>query len=144
MDRTNKGSERKLNRGCELVLQALAANQKLTSAQDIHLWLKHNAPIDAPGLTTVYRAVETLLKLDLIQAVDFGDGEKRYERVEPGDHHHHLLCTSCMNSIHLDQCFIDKLVQNVEARHQFKVRTHVLEIFGLCGECQRRGARAPR
>ena len=49
-----------------------------------------------------------------------------------------------MNSIHLDQCFMDTLVENVEKRHGFKVRTHVMEIFGICADCEKRGHHAPR
>ena len=58
-----------------------SGKSQLSSAQEVHLWLKQDVPHDAPGLTTIYRAIETLLKLNLIQCVDFGDGEKRYERV---------------------------------------------------------------
>lgn len=138
-----KNLDRKLNKGCSLVMDALKACQKLSSAQDLHSWLKENAD-DAPGLTTVYRAIETLLRLDLIQSVDLGDGEKRFELVEPGGHHHHLICTSCMASIHLDQCFVDSLIDKVDERHGFKARTHVLEIFGICSECEKQQKHARR
>src|SRR5260221_13972219 len=117
----------RLNRGCLLVLQALESNQRVCSAQDIHMWLKANEP-EAPGLTTIYRALDTLLNLHLVQTVEFGDGEKRYEAVEPGEHHHHLTCNVCQTNIHLDQCFIDSLTEGIRARHGFEARSHVLEI----------------
>src|SRR5271154_4197702 len=106
-----------LNKNCRLVLQALEYKKKLTSAQEIHVWLKENIPDKAPGLTTIYRAVDSLSRLNLIQGVDIGDGERRYERVKPGEHHHHLICTTCSHSIHLDQCLVDALAGRVERQH---------------------------
>lgn len=71
----------------------------------------------------------------MIQAVDLGDGEKRYESVEPGEHHHHLICTNCRTSIHLDECSVETFSKRVEERHGFMVKSHMLEIFGICAEC---------
>ena len=127
---------RRLNKGCHLVLNALGGIEKLASAQEIYMWLRENFPEEAPALTTVYRSIDSLMKFNQIQAVDIGDGEKRYERVEPGKHHHHLICTNCKNSIHLDNCFIETLTGKVEQHHGFKVRAHVLEIFGICQKCK--------
>jgi Fur family ferric uptake transcriptional regulator len=131
-----EGKERavRLNKGCTQVMHALEGAGKLCSAQDIYMWLRNNSD-ESPALTTIYRSLETLLSLNLIQSVDLGDGEKHYETVAPGEHHHHLICTSCRNSVHLDQCFIETFSDKVEQRHGFKVRTHILEIFGLCGKC---------
>ena len=125
----------RLNKSCRMVLHALEEQNQLISAQETYEWLKANYPVEAPGLTTVYRALETLLFMDLVQPVDLGDGERRYEWVEQGKHHHHLICTNCKSSVHLEQCFVEALEQGVKDRHGFLVRAHVLEIFGLCSNC---------
>jgi len=117
-------------------MQALENSDRLSSAQEIYLWLKQNEP-EAPGLTSVYRALDALLTLHLIQIVDLGDGEKRYEPIEPGRHHHHLVCERCRANIHLDQCFVDNLTEAIKQRHGFEVTSHILEIFGMCKECSR-------
>src|SRR3990167_4015653 len=88
----------KLTKGCHKVIQAMEKIDGLNSAQDIYGCLRQDEP-DAPGLTTVYRSLESLVGLGLVQAVDFGDGEKRYELVEPGEHHHHLVCQRCKRSV---------------------------------------------
>src|SRR5579883_1133584 len=130
-----KKIKERLSKSNLLVLDALEELGKLSSAQEICFWLKEHNVHDAPGLTTVYRAVENLVKLKLIQAVDIGDKERRYEPIEPGEHHHHLFCTSCLKSIHLDECFIEKLAETIERHHQFKMTSHVLELFGVCEAC---------
>src|SRR6185437_11907390 len=83
-----------LTKGARKVLELLEQSHELTSAQDIYGRLRTEEE-KAPGLTTVYRSLESLVGLGLVQAVDIGDGERRYEVVNPGEHHHHLVCRSC-------------------------------------------------
>jgi Fur family transcriptional regulator, ferric uptake regulator len=127
----------RLTKGCKSVLTALQNTRGLHSAQEIHGLLRtdSNSP---PGLTTVYRSLESLVELELIQAVDLGDGEKRYEVVEPGHHHHHLVCKECKRSVHLDQCMVEDLLSAIESQYGFVAETHVLEIFGTCKKCNRK------
>ncbi len=75
--------------------------------------------------------------MQLVQEIAVGKAEKSYEYVEPGEHHHHLICVSCNSSIHLDQCFVDDMRTRIENRHNFKIRAHVLEILGLCEACEK-------
>ena len=86
--------------------------------------------------TTVYRQLDSLLKEGLIQELDFGEGKKRYE-MKQEHHHHHLLCTNC----HKVECVdIKDDFHNEEKKilrnNNFKVKSHVLEFFGICGNCQ--------
>ena len=117
-------------------MKALENMKRLSSAQEIYVWLRQNEA-HTLGLTTIYRALETLLTERLVQAVDLGDGEKRYEAVQPGHHHHHLICQNCRANIHLDNCFVDNLTDAIMARHGFQVTSHILEIFGTCSHCGR-------
>ena len=127
----------RLTKGCRRVLEALERTSELSSAQDIHGLLRTEGE-DPPGLTTVYRSLESLVGLGLVQAVDLGDGERRYELVEPGEHHHHFVCESCRKSVHLDECLISQFDAAVKSKYGFLIRSHVFEIFGLCAECQKR------
>lgn len=127
----------RLTKGCKIVLQALAKSHELTSAQDIHSQLRIDDS-KAPGLTTIYRSLESLVGLGLVQAVDLGDGERRYEVVKPGEHHHHLVCDKCRGSVHLDQCLIEDLEHAIKAKYGFATRAHVLEIFGTCSKCSKK------
>lgn len=130
----------RLTKGCKKVLEILEKTEALSSAQDIHGQLRTEEP-NAPGLTTVYRSLESLVGLGLVQAVDIGDGERRYEIVKPGEHHHHVICDNCRSSIHLDQCLVEDLEEAVRAKYGFEIRTHVLEIFGTCTDCQKKQSR---
>jgi Fur family ferric uptake transcriptional regulator len=127
--------DERLTKGSRKVLEALENRTDLSSAQDIHAILRAEDP-NGPGLTTVYRSLESLVNLGLVQAVDLGDGERRYELVKPGEHHHHLICDKCRSSVHLDQCLIEDLEHAVSKKYGFEISSHVLEIFGLCPNCK--------
>ena len=48
------------------------------------------------GIASVYRALDQLVELDLVQRVELGDGIARFEPSHPdGEHHHHLVCDDC-------------------------------------------------
>ena len=125
----------RLTKGCKKVLEVLESAADLTSAQDIY-GLMRTEDTKAPGLTTVYRSLESLVSLGLVQAVDLGDGERRYEMVKPGEHHHHLVCEACRSSVHLDQCLIEEFEEGIRTKYGFQIKVHVLEIFGICRKCR--------
>ena len=125
-----------LTKGAKVVLDALEETHALSSAQDIYGQLRLGGD-KAPGLTTVYRALDSLVEKGYVQAVDLGDGEKRYEVVEPGEHHHHLVCESCGQSNHLDQCVVEEIEASIRAKYGFTIKSHVLEIFGVCSNCEK-------
>lgn len=124
-----------LTKGAQVVLDALEQVHELASAQDIYGRLRQSGD-KAPGLTTVYRSLEALVAMGYVQAVDLGDGEKRYEVVNPGEHHHHLICDACGESNHLDLCMVEEFEEAIRSKYGFQIKSHVLEIFGVCSSCQ--------
>src|SRR5699024_450732 len=65
------------------------------SAEEVFLLIKERAP--EIGLATVYRTLELLSELQVVDKINFGDGVSRYDlRKEGMDHfHHHLVCMEC-------------------------------------------------
>jgi Fur family transcriptional regulator, ferric uptake regulator len=124
----------KLTKGAQQVFELLRRSEELKTAQDIHGALRNHLEA-APGLTTVYRSLDSLVGLGYVQSVDLGDGEKRYEVVKPGEHHHHLICDRCKKSVHLDRCLVEDLEDAVRKLYGFQIRDHVLEMFGVCRAC---------
>ena len=127
-----------LTKGSKRVLELLEQSHELFTAQDIYGRLRSDEG-KAPGLTTVYRALEALAALGLVQAVDLGDGERRYEVVTPGEHHHHLVCRGCNTSTHLDSCLVEDIEDAIRNKYKFEIQAHIFEVFGLCEACSKAG-----
>jgi Fur family ferric uptake transcriptional regulator len=92
------------------------------------------------GLATVYRTIQLLSELNLIDKLNLDDGYVRYEigarsQQESSHHHHHLICLECGNIY----AFQDDLLENLEERiHEttgFKVSDHEVKLYGHCKEC---------
>ncbi len=134
-----RAKESKLTTRRELILKVLLGNNgKHLSAEEVYNLVKREAP--DVGLATVYRTLELFLEFDLIQAIDFGDGRKRYEfGTETGKnhHHHHLICIKCGSIIEVNEDLLEELENRVSNKHNFTVTDHQLKIFGVCGQCNK-------
>lgn len=89
-----------------IVLDIIASHpaEHLT-AEEIYDLAKVNSP--EIGLATIYRTVQVLLDLHVIDKVTFDDGFTRYElngeESASGHRHHHAICTGCGKVYSLDQ-----------------------------------------
>lgn len=127
----------------EVILDVLSKTEDHLSAEDIHSRVHSKHP--NIGLTTIYRTLEVLSDLGLVYKFDFGDKKARYELAEGpkgAHHHHHLVCTECNRVIDYTD-FIDaevKLLQETEQelskRYHFRITNHLIQFYGLCGNCK--------
>lgn len=135
-----RAKESKLTTRRELILKVLLENNgKHLSAEEVYNLVKREA--SDVGLATVYRTLELFLEFDLIQAIDFGDGRKRYEfgaqTEKDHHHHHHLICVKCGNIIEVNEDLLEELENRVSNKHNFTVTDHQLKIFGVCSQCNK-------
>jgi len=86
--------------------------------------------------TTVYREVLFLKKQGVICEIPVGGGRKGY-KVCRDAHHHHLICIRCnkVEEIAFKKTLLSK-EKEVSQQKNFKVLDHLLEFYGLCGDCQ--------
>ncbi|WP_026906613.1 Fur family transcriptional regulator [Paucisalibacillus globulus] len=107
------------------------------SAEDIFLLVKDKAP--EIGLATVYRTLELLSELKIIDKINFGDGVSRYDlRKEGAEHfHHHLVCIECGSVEEIMDDLLGDVEKIVESEWGFKVQDHRLTFHGLCKTCQK-------
>ena len=122
-----------------VVLEALetSSNQHLTAEQIFDLVKADNPEI---GLATVYRTIQVLLELHLIDRVNFDDGSERYEIVRMGTkgarhHHHHLICINCGKVFECEEDMMEGLETEIEKKTGFHVIDHEVKLYGYCKEC---------
>ena len=87
------------------------------------------------GLVTVYRTLEKLEELELVQRVHLPDGCHRYLRAMQG-HQHILLCTSCGQVEFFEGDDLTFLFNKIASRSGYLIKEHWLQLFGLCRSCQ--------
>ncbi|MBK9769928.1 MAG: transcriptional repressor [Candidatus Obscuribacter sp.] len=78
------GTRKTLPKGAKMVLQELSEAREIVSAKELAFRMKLKSPVAAPGLTTVYRSLELLTRLGLVQELVRNE-EKQYEMVRPGE-----------------------------------------------------------
>lgn len=92
--------------------------------------------VDHPDvhLSTVYRTLEALERLDVVAKVDLGPGPAVFHLVDHA--HHHLVCTRCGAVTEAPADVVDTLAREVDARFGFSAAPHRLTISGLCRDCR--------
>ena len=122
------------------VVEFLAVQDCCRSAQEIHDGI--HAGGGATGVASVYRALETLVELRLVQRVDVGDGIARFEPALPdGDHHHHVVCDDCGKVEPFSDSSLETAIVRASERLGYSVDAHEVVLRGECGDC--RSATAP-
>lgn len=106
------------------------------TAEEIYIKVKEISP--EIGLATVYRTIQLLHDLKLIDKLDLNDGFVRYEIGKLDDHkhhHHHLICEVCGKVIEAEDDLLDLIEETCSNKYQFKVTNHVVKFYGICSEC---------
>ncbi len=131
-------------KGLKVTTQRILILEALESRPDRHLTAEEIyecVKIDNPdiGLATVYRTIQLLTDLNLIDKLNLGDGFVRYEissrNKEDAHHHHHLICLNCGNVLTFEGDFMDDLENRIQDAMNFKVVDHEVKLFGYCSEC---------
>lgn len=97
--------------------------------------LDMDARLPRIGRATVYRAIEQLEQLGLIQKVDLGGSALGYEKVDPsGHHHHHIVCDDCGKVEPFEDDRLEQAIHEIQ-QQGFKVETHDVTLHGRCLDC---------
>ena len=89
------------------------------------------------GRATIFRTLDVMLELGLVERLDLPTGEHAYVACEPS-HHHHIVCSGCGRSEDVDDSGLRPVVREVARQTGFRVDAHRLELFGMCPDCRAR------
>ena len=121
-----------------LVLEIMAGHpgEHLT-AEEIHALASETYP--DIGIATIYRTVQVLWELKIINKLSFDDGFTRYELGEStetnSNPHHHAICRGCGRIISFEGNLLDTLEKALQERLGFRVTGHDVRCYGYCREC---------
>lgn len=116
------------------VVEALAGHDCAVTALELDDELRARKP--APGRASIYRALEQLEQLGLVQRIEVCRGTAGYERVDPGgEHHHHAICRECGRMIPFEDARLERAIARVGERMGFDAADHEVVIRGRCERC---------
>jgi len=105
----------------------LSPQEILEQGQSVHQRL---------GLVTVYRALALFLGLHLVRRVHREDGCHGYLPASSG-HHHAVVCRRCGRAVEFaGGNDLHELIERVEEGTGYRVDGHLLQLSGLCINCQ--------
>lgn len=117
------------------LLDVLSRLKKPTTAKALHQLVKSQGW----DLATVHRLLMRFEKAGLVRATHLHGKSRWYERLEPGVHHHHLVCTRCQTPQRFAYCAVRKLEAAALRENGFQVLGHSVTLYGLCSACRTRG-----
>jgi len=85
---------------------------------------------------SVYRILDELEGLGLVQRVETGQAMIRYERVcEHSEHHHHLVCDECGVVMPFSDRALERAIETLSERVPLDVSEHEIVLHGACRDC---------
>jgi Fur family ferric uptake transcriptional regulator len=117
----------------QAVHEILRHSEGFRSAQDIYAEMRAGGA--KIGLTTVYRALQTLADAGQVDVLRTDEGEAVYRACATGEHHHHLVCRRCGRTVEVAGPAVERWAETVGAEHGFTEITHTVEVFGTCASC---------
>ncbi len=138
MERTNVDvrllpSQYRLTKQRAAVMRALETERHL-SAEAIFARVRGEMP--GVSLGTIYRTLDMLRDVGIVQVFSFGGSAARYEA--SSDKHHHLLCSACRALTDVPTDAIAPLANAIARDAGFTEIDVALTITGRCIDCARR------
>jgi Fur family ferric uptake transcriptional regulator len=113
------------------VVELLASERCALTALEI------DRRLESVGRASVYRTLDQLERLRLVQRVEIGGGAAGYERTDPGGHHHHIVCEGCGRLAPFSSPALEREIEAISRRAEFEISNHDVVLRGLCPSCRR-------
>ena len=115
-----------------IVLEELKHRTSHPTATELHAIVRKRLPRISLG--TVYRNLELLSNNFIIQKLDFGEAQKRFDG-NPTPHYH-INCHGCgrVDDVHIP--LNKELEGQAEEATKYKISGHHVEFGGFCADCQ--------
>jgi Fur family ferric uptake transcriptional regulator len=116
-----------------VILEELKKLKSHPTARDLCAIVRKRVPRISLG--TVYRNLEILARQGLVQKLEVGGFEMRFDGESAN--HYHLRCLSCGRVDDVDVKLLDGLDKALRGATDFQVLGHRLEFVGICPDCRR-------
>jgi Fur family ferric uptake transcriptional regulator len=88
------------------------------------------------GRASIYRILDELERLHLVQRLQVGQAMARYEPIRSGTgHHHHLVCDNCGTVTPFTDPGLESAIRRLSRRVPMRVDEHEIVLHGACEDC---------
>jgi Fur family transcriptional regulator, ferric uptake regulator len=118
------------------LLELLAGQECALTALEIEDALRARGQRRSVSRASVYRILDELEQLGLVQRVETGQAMVRYERVcERERHHHHLVCDQCGLVMPFSDAALERAIGELSEKVPLRVSEHEIVLHGSCEAC---------
>jgi Fur family ferric uptake transcriptional regulator len=117
-----------------LIMEIIRKGRGHLDADEIYRRAREKEP--RLSLSTVYRTLQMLKKLGLVEELHFDEEHHHYE-VKPSVEHHHLVCLGCGRVIEFHYPLSRYLRKNIPEAKDFDITETEIRITGYCAKCRR-------
>jgi Fur family ferric uptake transcriptional regulator len=119
----------------EITFKTLFEYEGHFTPEDLFNLIKKTYPNINIGMTTVYRTLNLVEENKFVTSISFGVQGKKYEfGLKP--HHDHLICIKCGMIEEFEDETIEKLQEKIAKMRGFKMTGHIMQLYGICKNCQ--------
>ncbi len=115
------------------VWEAVRRDGRHRTAEEIAAEVQQTLP--EVNVSTVYRTLELLVGLELVQETRL-NGAVTYYEVAPAPVHHHFVCVRCGEVGHFDDDLLEPVRRELLELDGFSVSETRMTVFGLCRDCR--------
>ena len=115
------------------VYKYLMSTKDHPSAEAIYKAIQPEYP--TMSLATVYKALKTLVEVNLIQEINVGEGNFRYDGNITS--HPHIQCVDCGKVNDLDTICLDNLNETASQHTDYKILSNRVYFYGVCTDCMK-------
>ena len=127
-----KGKKLKLTPQRLAVYKYLGTTHEHPTAEIIYKALQTDYP--TMSLATVYKALKTLVEVNLVQEINVGEGNFRYDIIS--SEHAHIQCLNCNRVNDLENISFATLNKSAEEFSDYKILSNKIFFYGICKDCQ--------
>lgn len=122
------------------IITALLAARGHVTADDLTAAVQRAHP--DVHLTTIYRCLDTLEDLGVVDHVHLGHGRAVYHLADEA--HQHLMCEDCGAVVEVPDALFADLAGRLQADYGFAIRPHHFAVLGRCQACQAASVTVPK